>query len=163
MAQGAWRSAACVSLALATACAAYAETPAAPSIGGSWKFRTANLPSNGCVITGDITITKTATANVWACEFISREDCAGDPPSFQKVAQTCQAVAIGRSVEITSKVKAMLDAGPPDRRTDLMTPGRYAADNFSVILQPSGEEMTGRFHSLQIAGVRFWRVRDLTS
>ena len=164
MARGAWRFAACAAIGLIGSLAAVAETPAASSIAGSWKFRTAPLPSNACIISGDITIAKTATPNVWSCEFISREDCgAGAAASFQKVAQSCQAITVGKAVEITSKVKAVLDAGPAERRADLMTPGRYQADDFSVTLQPSGAEMTGRFHSLQAAGVRFWRVRDLTS
>jgi hypothetical protein len=164
MAQRGWLFAACAAAGLVGSLTAIAETPAEPNISGSWKFKTAPLPSNACIISGDITISSTPTPNVWSCEFISREDCgAGDAASFQKVAQSCQAVTVGKAVEITSKVKAMLDAGPPERREDLMTPNRYRADDFSVTLQPSGVEMTGRFHSLQAASVRFWRVRDLTS
>ena len=164
MAQGAWRLAACAAIGLVGSTAAVAETPAASSIAGAWKFRTAPLPSNACTISGDITLMKTATPNVWSCEFVSREDCGSGPAaSFQRVAQTCQAIAIGKAVEITSRVKALLDAGPAERRDYLMTPGSYLADNFSVTLQPSGAEMTGRFHSQQAAGVRFWRERDLTS
>lgn len=160
----AWRLAGCAAVALAASAIAYAEKPAAPTIGGTWKFKTEPLPSNGCIISGDMTIAKTATPNLWSCEFVSREDCGTkDHPRFQKVAQSCRAVSVGKAVEITSAVKAIVDAGPPEERDAMMTPGRYRADDFSVMLAPSGDEMTGGFHSLQKAGVRFWRIRDLTS
>lgn len=150
--------------AIAPAAGTMAETPGASTVAGAWKFKTDNLPKNGCIITGDMTIAKTSTPNVWSCEFTSREDCGVKPNTrFQRVKQSCRAITIGRTVEITSKVEAIIDAGPPELRADLMAPGRYKADDFSVTLQPSGDEMIGRFHSLQVAGVRFWRIRDLTS
>lgn len=154
------RSAAALGLAaICLAGAASAET-----IAGRWKFRTDRLPSNGCIISGDIAFSPTPKAGVFSCAFVSQEDCvtASGQKTFQRVRQSCTASVSGDSVTITSKVETMLDAGPADMRARLMRKESYAPDDFAVALNASGD-LVGQFHSLQKTGARFWRDADLVS
>ncbi|MBI1360674.1 MAG: hypothetical protein GC155_10405 [Alphaproteobacteria bacterium] len=154
------RSAAAIALATAwLPGAALAE-----GIAGSWKFQTDRLPSNGCTISGDIVFHETKTAGRFACEFVSREDCTTPEgvETFQKVKQSCSAELDGETVTITSKVEQVLDAGPAEERNRLMRTDSYLPDDFSVHANDEGG-FEGFFHSIQKAGVRFWRAPDLVS
>ncbi len=136
----------------------------AESIAGNWKFLTDRLPSNDCTISGDIVFHGTGRADTFACEFTSREDCATAKgvKTFQKVKQTCSALVSGGSVIVTSHVEQILDAGPPEERGRLMRPDTYKADDFTLHGNDLGG-FDGWFHSIQKAGVRFWRAPDLVS
>lgn len=142
-----------------SAAPAFAET----DISGRWLFKTEPLPGKGCSISGDIEFTKTAKPLGYSCIFHSREDCkraGGD--TFTEVRQSCIAMPAGGAFIISSKVEAITDAGPPLFRAQMMAEGSYAADNFRVSPTRAGE-MTGLFHSLRQAAVRFWRDEDLVS
>lgn len=147
---------------LAVAC--FTGEASAEGVDGSWKFRTAALPSNGCFISGDITFRKTSAADAYTCEFVSQEDCVGadGAKTFQRVRQSCTAHITGKTIAITSKVEQMLDAGPAAVRPRLMRMDSYSPDNFEVAPDGKGE-LVGKFHSLQASGVRFWRDVDLVS
>jgi len=137
---------------------AFAET----DISGRWLFKTDPLPGKGCTISGEIEFRKLAKPLGYSCTFLSREDCqrpGGD--TFTEVRQSCIAMPSGDSFVISSKVEAITDAGPPLFKQQLLETMAYSPDNFRV--KPTGSQMSGIFHSIREAGVRFWRDEDLVS
>jgi hypothetical protein len=141
---------------------ALAEKPL--SILGAWRFKTEALKPS-CVISGDINFIKGAKADAFACRITSREECrrADGSRSFQSVKQSCTAkFSADGTLSVTSKVDQIIDAGPPEAREALMAIEAYRADDFDV--RPDGKgELVGLFHSIQKAGVRFWRATGLIS
>ncbi len=132
-------------------------------LAGQWRFETETIANKGCAISGEITFTALPDTSAFSCAFVSREDCgSGDSARYQTVQQACTARFVNDTLSIKSEVVSIIDAGPAYAREGLMDPRAYAADNF--LLQPkSDSEMEGIFHSLNRAGVRFWRVEELLS
>lgn len=147
---------------LAGAClaapAAFAREPA-KTPEGEWSFETAKVNAN-CLLSGDISIWKARDG--YACRFVATQSCTGSPPIEIKVAQSCTAKQTGDRVEIVSKIDRTVSVKPTDLKDAV--DASYAADNFSVRLNKAGDEMTGKFHSLSEAFVRFRRhTNDLVS
>lgn len=137
---------------------ALAETKAATPV-GEWAFETAKVNSN-CALSGDMSIWKTRDG--LSCRFVATQSCTGEPPMTIKVAQTCKATQKGAAIEIVSKIDRTVSVTPKDMKAQVDE--FYAPDNFSVRINKAGDEMTGRFHSLSEAAVRFWRHKnDLVS
>jgi len=146
---------------LAGACIAspaLAETKAATPV-GEWEFETAKVNSN-CALSGDMSIWQSRDG--LACRFVAVQTCTGEPPVTIKVAQSCTASQKGSTVEIVSKIDRTVSVTPKELKPQVDE--FYAADNFTVRLNKTGDEMNGRFHSLSEAAVRFWRRNnDLVS
>ena len=137
---------------------ALADTNAAAPV-GEWAFETARVNSN-CVLSGDMSIWKARDG--LACRFVATQSCTGQPPITIKVAQTCTATQKGASIDIVSKIDRTVSVSPKEMKDQVDE--FYAPDNFSVRLNKAGDEMTGMFHSLSEAAVRFWRRNnDLVS
>jgi hypothetical protein len=159
-----WRLGAPLLIAL-IASPALAQTvrKAPPDISGSWKFKTDVLPNKGCVISGQITFKRSAAPNAYSCSFVSREDCdrAGGK-TFTQVKQSCAVTYDKGEFKIDSKVEAIVDAGPPDFKQDMLANSAYVADSFVVSPNKKGE-LAGLFHSIRECAVKFWRTVDLVS
>lgn len=137
---------------------ALAREPANTPV-GEWSFETAKVNAN-CALSGDISIWKARDG--YACRFVATQSCTGSPPIEIKVAQSCTAKQSGDKVEIVSKIDRTVSVKPADLKDAVDQ--SYAADNFSVRLNKAGDEMTGKFHSLSEAFVRFRRhTNDLVS
>jgi len=147
-------------LALGLVSAGPASAQMQTDISGAWKFKTDVLPNKGCIITGDMTFTRTAKTSDYACRFVSREDCTrAEGPTFARVQQSCTAKMEKGEIVITSTIDRILDAGPADFKTSMFATQAYAPDHFKV--RPEKSELIGVFHSTREAGVRFWRDQDL--
>ena len=146
---------------LAGASAAVAQTPSpSPSPEGSWTFETAPV-NETCRLTGDMVIDRNGQGGL-SCRFVALQSCSGSPPIAIRVAQTCRARQSGARIEIESRILRTLSVSPVGLEEAVRR--YYAPDNFSVSLNPAGTEMTGRFHSLSEAFVRFRRFSaDLVS
>lgn len=153
-------------LAAAVAAGSLASLPVAaqqeplPDISGAWKFKTDPLPNKGCVISGNITFKRIGRTNSYSCRFVSQEDCdRPGGPTFTRVQQSCSVTHSDGAFEITSTIDRIVDAGPADFKAAMMASENYAPDNFKV--RPNKGELTGDFHSVRQANVRFWRDTDL--
>jgi hypothetical protein len=128
---------------------------------GRWKFETGMVNLN-CKLSGEMQVLKAAQTGLYSCQFVAVQSCTGNPPLEFKVQQTCIATQTGKQVTITSKVQNILSV-KPEAMFPTVKRG-YAADNFEVTLNPDGSQMTGMFHSLNQASVRFWHPNsDLVS
>ncbi len=134
---------------------AWAESPA-----GAWAFETDKVNLN-CKLSGEMTIWQDKKAGLYACRFLAVQSCTGEPPIEIKVAQTCTATHSGNQVSITSKIDKTVSVKPRDMLETVEE--LYAPDHFMVSLNARGDEMTGMFHSLSQAYVRFRRREDLNS
>ncbi|MEZ5939099.1 MAG: hypothetical protein R3C52_12925 [Hyphomonadaceae bacterium] len=135
--------------------AAYAQSPT-----GRWTFQTGTI-NDTCDLSGDMKIWQESKDGPYKCRFTSVQECKTEPPLRIEMAQTCVAKVKGQSIEITSAIDKALDVSPPDLKEAVRL--GYAPDNFKVELNKAGTEMTGTFHSLTQALVKFRRAADLTS
>ncbi len=130
----------------------------APSPTGRWAFET-GVVNLDCKLNGEMTVWSTPQKNSFGCRFVAVQSCAGDPPLRFEVAQSCIATRKGAGLKITSKIDRVVSASPTGL-LDAVKEG-YAPDNFELTLNRTASEMTGMFHSLSEARVRFWRLEDL--
>lgn len=144
----------------ATICApALAQKPAADPLTGFWKFETKPINQN-CKLSGDMEIMKEKSGG-YTCKFVSVQSCTGEPPIEIKVAQSCSVKQASKKVVMQSTITRIVSVKPKDL-SDIVKE-RYAPDHFNVTLNATGSEMTGIFHSIGEATVRFWRPDALTS
>ncbi len=144
-----------IALAIGIASPALGDTAA-----GRWSFETAPVNEN-CVLTGEMSIQPTSTPGQFSCHFVSVQACTTIPPIEIEVLQTCTATQTGVQVNIESAVENIVRAEPEEFFPQIEL--TYAPDHFFVSLNTTGDEMTGMFHSLSNAFVRFTRLEDLTS
>lgn len=135
--------------------AAMAESPA-----GRWSFETDTVTDN-CKLKGEMQIWPEAAVDEYSCRFIANQICASTPPLDIKVEQSCVATMTGSQLNIESTVERTVSVSPEDQRPRV--DALYAPDNFFVSINEAGDEMTGMFHSVSRAFVRFKRQLDLTS
>lgn len=133
----------------------------ADDIQGKWTYETDKFDDN-CKITGDVSFTPT-TKDAYACRFTSTQTCLGSTPATDKppvsvtmAQQSCTATLTKDKLDITSQVeriaKRTVDGKPATEDWG------YYADNFSLTLTKSGQEMTGDQHDeVRKLAVRFWR------
>lgn len=103
----------------------------------------------------------TSVEGRYSCTFVANQICEGDPPLDIKVEQSCTATLSGSQVNIESQIKRTVSVSPEYQRERV--DALYAPDHFFVSLNAAGDEMTGMFHSVSRAFVRFTRLQDLTS
>jgi len=153
------RTGALLALSLFATCAitgaSAADTPA-----GRWAFETDPVNLN-CLLKGEMQVRPTSVEGQYACTFIANQICEGDPPLDIKVEQSCTATLSGSQVNIESRIERTVSVSPENQRDRV--DALYAPDHFFVSLNAAGDEMTGMFHSVSRAFVRFTRLQDLTS
>lgn len=140
---------------VAPSATAQSDTPS-----GRWAFETDPVTPD-CILKGEMQIWPTNADGQYACSFIANQVCTSSPPLDIHVQQSCTAQLTGAQVNIESRVVRTVSVSPEDQRDRV--DALYAPDNFFVSLSEGGEEMTGMFHSVSRAFVRFIRLEDLTS
>ena len=140
---------------------------AAPDITGRWRFETGKFDtfeySDGCLMSGEMTIRSTPTANYYACSFTIETMCKqnGREAEYYRVRQTCSAAKTLGKLAISSKIEKIEETrlnGQPASLTG------YTADMFYLSPSPNGIEMTGQqFDVVRRTPARFWRDRELVS
>jgi hypothetical protein len=152
-----------IAFAIALACfmapASSGQLKKAGSPVGNWKFTTVEHPDS-CTISGEMTVVATPTKGSFKCTFKAVQACTRRPPKAIQTEQSCVAVQVGSSVEITAKVEKIVSVDP----SWMMTGIRYAPDDFHVRINETGSEMLGKFESIgEIEPVKFWRTEELVS
>lgn len=119
---------------------------------GSWSFRTAPYHEETCVMSGNMSIRPTETADVFNCSFTAVEECTG----FDKwvVEQTCKAVNQDGRLSIRSTIVNFLEAREYTES--------YVPDHFGLEVV-SRELMTGYLISAVSAPIEFRREADNVS
>jgi hypothetical protein len=151
---------------LALSPTASAQKPAPEkTIAGVWRFETTPITSgaitSSCKLAGDMQILKPAKDKPQTCKFTVVQTCTGDQPVEIKVEQSCAITRLGDAVGIKSSVDQIVSTKPPDMKDQARF--HYQADDFDLTLNPAGSQMTGLFHSIGEAKVRFWRPSELVS
>lgn len=149
------RSALVVAAAAGLSCAAQADSPA-----GRWAFKTDTVTEN-CLLKGEMHIWPEGAEDEFSCSFIANQVCDSTPPLDIKVEQSCTATLTGSQLNIESAIVRTVSVSPEDQRPRV--DALYAPDHFFVSINEAGDEMTGMFHSVSRAFVRFTRQLDLTS
>lgn len=129
-------------------------------LAGHWRFETAPI-SPSCKLSGEMQVSPTSDPKRFICRIVSLQACAGEPKIEIRMSQTCQASISGDAIEIVSKVEKAIKVTPEALGVNILQ--RYAPDDFSVVATVRKDELTGMFHSLARAKVRFWRDADLVS
>ncbi len=141
--------------------ATHAQAQASPnSPAGRWAFKTDTVSEN-CILQGEMQIRPTSTPDRYTCRFIANQYCEGESPLDIEVEQTCSADLSGVQLNIESEIARVVSVSPEFERDRVEA--LYAPDHFFVSLDEAGDEMTGMFHSVSRAFVRFTRLPDLTS
>lgn len=125
------------------ACLASVGAAAAPAkIEGVWAFRTAPYREGVCVLSGTMTIRKTAVPNAYVCSFVAFEVCEDQRARAE---ETCSAKHTPSGLEITSTLKNVtpaLNYVPDDFALDAVSSTRMeglmlsAADAAVVFTRP---------------------------
>jgi len=129
----------------------------APSPAGSWSFKTQPM-AYGCVLSGDMTITKTSSKS-FKCRFKAVWSCKTRAPKAVNTDQSCIATQTGDNLIITSRIEKITKVDPPEMLE--VSKSNYAADHFNVTINAHGDEMDGLFKSYGQSPVKFRRQQDL--
>ena len=120
-----------------------------PPVVGSWKFQSSRYRADSCVMSGNMYIRQTSSANVFKCSFTAIEDCDGQDKWV--VEQTCEATLGDGRLGIKSEIVNFLQAKE--------FTASYAPDHFALTVD-NRELMTGSLVSAVVAPVEFRRQAD---
>lgn len=139
-------------IALTAAPAAFAD-----DLSGVWSFTTEPTAYN-CTISGEMTI-KPSNNLKHDCTFTAVQACTERLPSEMHTEQSCVAIQVGKLVTIKSKLEKLTSVVP----ASMFDGAEYAADDFTLTLNASGDEMLGKYSSHRTSPAKFWRKRQLIS
>lgn len=144
-----------------------ASQAAASDINGRWVFQTGKFDtiefSDGCMMSGEMTIRSTQASSVHACSFKIETVCKqqGREAEYYRVKQSCSATTKGPRIAISSRIEEIEETRMDGRIVRLTG---YTADMFDLLLSTNGVEMTGQqFDAVRRVPARFWRDKELVS
>ena len=141
---------------------AFAQLKKAPSPEGKWEFKT-DILNDRCTISGEMQITELGKGDNrhFVCKFRAVQACTGGGIKSIVTEQSCLLNQAGSKITIISKVEDIVSTDPPELMKGMDR--RYAPDNFSITINPRGDQMEGMFESQGEAPVKFRRKGDLVS
>jgi hypothetical protein len=161
------RSASALVLALGLGMLPAEAQTARPDITGRWLFETGKFDtfeySDGCIMSGEMTIRSTPAASFYACSFTIETICKQDgrEAEYYRVRQACSASRTGGKLSISSKIEKIEETRLNGQPASL---AGYTADMFYLSPSPNGIEMTGQqFDAVRRTSARFWRDQELVS